>query len=127
MQEEEEEEVEEVAEEAAATAKMSEADLRQIIEKSNEAATEALSAAQVALWAEVIATMGTLAGVLASWVGWKMDDSQLPEELQVPSGDSLPPELKQPPPEAARMISSAREAAAVLAAASAAQGAAGSQ
>lgn len=95
---------EEEALEAQAVASLSEAELRKIVEKSNEAAAEALSAAQVAVWTEAIAAVGTFAAVLTSWIGWKMDDSELPPELQVPppcnvgSGPDLPAELLRPPP-----------------------------
>lgn len=94
------EEVEEEASEAESVASMSEADLRRVLEKANEAAEDALAAAQVAVWTEAVAAVGTIAGILTTWIGWKMDESQLPPELQLPedSGGGLPAELKRPPP-----------------------------
>lgn len=89
---------EEEASEAKAVATMTEAQLRRIVEKSNKAAADALAAAQVAVWTEAIAAIGTVAAVLASYIGWKMDDSELPPEYQVPCGLDLPPELLQRPP-----------------------------
>merc|ERR1711920_666773 len=106
---EEAEEVEEEALEAEAVASMSEADLRRVLEKANEAAEEALAAAQVAVWTEAVAAVGTIAGILTTWIGWKMDESQLPPELQLPEdpGGGIPSELKRPPPGGAPTAASA--------------------
>lgn len=92
-------EVEEAASEAKATAALSDMELRKVIERANDAAEDALSAAKVAVWTEVITAFGTVAGLISTWIAWKMDDSQLPPEMQVPDiGSSIPNELKRPPP-----------------------------
>merc|ERR1712137_1170630 len=65
-----------------------------------EATEDALSAAEVAISTEVIAAMGTLAGILTAWIGWKLHDSNVPDDLKVPDvGNTLPPELLRPPPD----------------------------
>eukprot|EP00747_Dinoflagellata_sp_TGD_P180977 gnl/TRDRNA2_/TRDRNA2_34324_c0_seq1.p1 gnl/TRDRNA2_/TRDRNA2_34324_c0~~gnl/TRDRNA2_/TRDRNA2_34324_c0_seq1.p1 ORF type:complete len:301 (-),score=67.57 gnl/TRDRNA2_/TRDRNA2_34324_c0_seq1:45-947(-) len=90
---------EDEADEAKAESSMSEAELRKALKMSQDAAERALSAAQVAVWTEVLMAFGCIAGFLTSWAGWKMDDSQLPPEMQVPKeGEGLPPELLRPPP-----------------------------
>merc|ERR1719336_1330666 len=85
--------------EAQALASLSEAELRKVVEKSHAAAASALSAAQVAIWTEAVAALGTFAALLTAWVGWKMDDSELPPDLQIPRRDpELPAELLRAPP-----------------------------
>eukprot|EP00405_Crypthecodinium_cohnii_P013747 CAMPEP_0206457896 /NCGR_PEP_ID=MMETSP0324_2-20121206/23239_1 /ASSEMBLY_ACC=CAM_ASM_000836 /TAXON_ID=2866 /ORGANISM="Crypthecodinium cohnii, Strain Seligo" /LENGTH=287 /DNA_ID=CAMNT_0053929115 /DNA_START=76 /DNA_END=939 /DNA_ORIENTATION=+ len=91
--------IEEKALEAEAIAALSGSELREIVKRVNEASEEALAAAEVAVWTEVVAALGAAATILAAYVGWKMDDSQLPEEWQVPcAAIDLPPELRRPPP-----------------------------
>lgn len=98
-EEEEVEDAEEKSEEAKAVTSLADAELRKVLEESNEAAEEALAAAEVAVITEAVAFVGCLAGVLSSWIGWKMDDSQLPPESKIPPGDpSVPPELLISPP-----------------------------
>jgi len=87
------------ADDAQAEAAHSNANLRKALELSQDASEKALNAAQVVLWTEAVAAIGTLAGCLVSWVGWKMDDAQLPPDLSIPQEKaSLPPELMRPPP-----------------------------
>lgn len=89
--------------EAASSAAAADKEIRRIIERSNKAAADALSAAQVAVWTELIAAVGTMGGIITTWIGWKMDDAQLPSDLQVPAPppetSTLPPQLRRPPPE----------------------------
>ncbi|CAK0908671.1 unnamed protein product [Prorocentrum cordatum] len=91
--------------------------LCRLIEKSNKAAADALSAAQVAIWTEVIAVIGTLAGILTSWVGYNMDESRLPQGMRVPKVDTeLPGELLRTPGGGAAQAVGATAAGAVAAA-----------
>lgn len=87
------------AEEASGEVSIAEA-----VEEAGEAAQDAASAAEVAILSEIVAGIGTLAAVLSSYIAYKMDESMLPDEWQVPEGDAgLPPEiLRAPPPELLR-------------------------
>jgi len=88
------------ASEAEAAADKAEVDVRVAVETAEDAAEGALSAAEVAIYTEVIAAMGTIAGICTAWIGWKMHNDQLPPELTVPDvGNKLPPELLKPPPD----------------------------
>merc|ERR1712176_40296 len=65
-----------------------------------EASENSLSAAEVAIYTEVVAALGATAGILTSWIGWRLHDSQVPAELAVPDrGEKLPPQLRRPPPD----------------------------
>merc|ERR1712070_114498 len=67
---------------------------------AEDACANSLTAAQVALWTEVIALFGGVAGILGAWFSWKQDDSEIPDELQVPDvGRAMPPVLMKPPPD----------------------------
>ena len=89
---------EEEAMEAKSLSALTEAQLRKVIERTTEAAEEALSAAKVAVWTEVFAAIGTVSGLITTWISWQMDDSQLPKDMQVPdTGSGLPRELRRRP------------------------------
>jgi len=88
----------ELSSDAQALSSVNETDLRDVIQKSNEAAEDALSAAQVAVWTEAIALIGCVAGICSSWISWKMDDDELPPELQVQGKGGVPGDLLMPPP-----------------------------
>mmetsp|Transcript_131035 Transcript_131035/g.231579 ORF Transcript_131035/g.231579 Transcript_131035/m.231579 type:complete len:236 (-) Transcript_131035:72-779(-) len=76
-----------------------EVSVAEAIEQAQAAAEDAHSAAEVAIISELVAAFGTLGAIISAWIGYKMDDSMLPEEAQVPEGDAgLPPELLRPPP-----------------------------
>eukprot|EP00927_Polykrikos_kofoidii_P025694 TRINITY_DN23043_c0_g1_i1.p1 TRINITY_DN23043_c0_g1~~TRINITY_DN23043_c0_g1_i1.p1 ORF type:complete len:340 (+),score=52.42 TRINITY_DN23043_c0_g1_i1:96-1115(+) len=90
-------EASELAAEALSEASIAEVNVRKAVEMAEDAAEDALAAAQVALWTEIIAAVATTAGLFASFVGFKMDDAELPEELKVPDEDgSLPTVLTRP-------------------------------
>lgn len=88
----------ELSSDAQALSSVNETDLRDVIQKSNEAAADALSAAQVAVWTEAIALIGCVAGICSSWISWKMDDDELPPELQIHGKGGVPGDLLMPPP-----------------------------
>jgi len=88
----------EKSEEAEAVTSLASAELRKVLEESNEASEDALAAAQVAVITEAVAFIGCLAGLASSWIGWKMHTAQLPPESKIPSDSGVPPELLTPPP-----------------------------
>lgn len=89
----------EKSEEAEAVTSLASAELRKVLEESNEASEDALAAAQVAVITEAVAFIGCLAGLVSSWIGWKMHTAQLPQESKIPSDSGVPPELLTPPPD----------------------------
>lgn len=92
------EDVVEKAEEAEAVTSLASAELRKVLQESNEASEDALAAAQVAVITEAVAFVGCLAGFCSSWIGWKMNSAQLPPESKIPTDSGVPPELLTPPP-----------------------------
>lgn len=95
----EEERIIERAEDAIASSNAADTDVRTAVETAEEAVAEGLTAAQVCLWTELVASIGAFAGIMTSWIGWKMDDSHLPEQLRVPEvGDKYPVAMMVPPP-----------------------------
>lgn len=98
-EQEQQEEAVEQAQHATAEASTAQKHIEVTVETAVEACDTALSAAEVGLYTQVIALMGTTAGMFTSWLGWKLHDSQLPKEFKVPdAGNVLPPELLRPPP-----------------------------
>jgi len=90
---------EEMAADATAQASIAEVEVRKAVQEANDAAEDALAAAQVAVWTEIIGAIGTCAGLFASFIGLKMDDSELPEDVKLPdTAKGLPQELLRPPP-----------------------------
>lgn len=89
----------EKSEEAEAVTSLASAELRKVLEESNEASEDALAAAQVAVITEAVAFVGCLAGLVSSWIGWKMHTAQLPQESKIPSDSGVPHELLTPPPD----------------------------
>jgi len=59
-----------------------EAKAEKALDKSIEAAEHAHAAAQVAIYTEVVAFIAGAAGAITAFVGWKMDESQLPPSLR---------------------------------------------
>merc|ERR1719277_2687897 len=63
-------EAQELAADASTEAEAAELYVKKSIDIANEAAEDALGAAEVAVWTETIGAIGTFAGLLATVVGW---------------------------------------------------------
>merc|ERR1719440_2110527 len=89
-----------MAQDAESMSDKVEISVRRSVAFAEDACAGSLTAAQVALATEVIAMFGGVAGIAGAWFAWKQDDSELPDELQVPDvGRAMPPCLMKPPPD----------------------------